>query len=285
MRIGSVELRWNSTSKDWISQPGAEHEVGCIHTTQGYDLNYAGIIFGNEIRYDRERDEIVIDEGHYFDRNGKQGISDPHELKQYILNIYKTILLRSIKGTFVYACDDDLRAYLKAHIPMHATQAPVTVAPVEPIKPFVNAVPLYDLQAAAGAFSEAQSVEQKDWVRLPVSIKADQDLFACRVVGESMNRVIPNGATCLFRKDRGGSRQGYIVLVELAERIDQDNGSHYTVKEYESTKVTTEDGWTHQLIRLKPRSHDAEFEPLELTEDEAFSFRVVGIFDSVLSQA
>src|SRR5690606_2707692 len=45
IRIGDVQLRWNSTSINFINTPGAEREVGCIHTTQGYDLNYAGVIF------------------------------------------------------------------------------------------------------------------------------------------------------------------------------------------------------------------------------------------------
>src|SRR5690606_24985470 len=72
IEIDGVRLCWNRTSNDWINSPGAEHEVGCIHTTQGYDLNYTGVIFGKEIRYDKERGEIVIDESSYFDRNGKQ---------------------------------------------------------------------------------------------------------------------------------------------------------------------------------------------------------------------
>lgn len=72
IEIDNVQLYWNRTNTDWINSPGAEHEVGCIHTTQGYDLNYAGVIFGKEIRYDKESGQIVIDENSYFDRNGKQ---------------------------------------------------------------------------------------------------------------------------------------------------------------------------------------------------------------------
>src|SRR5699024_9252776 len=39
IEIADVRLRWNSTTDDWINTEGAENEVGCIHTTQGYDLN------------------------------------------------------------------------------------------------------------------------------------------------------------------------------------------------------------------------------------------------------
>jgi DUF2075 family protein len=60
IKIEDVELRWNSVNIDWVNSENAIHEVGCIHTTQGYDLNYTGVIFGNEISYDKEKDEIVI---------------------------------------------------------------------------------------------------------------------------------------------------------------------------------------------------------------------------------
>ncbi|WP_232018713.1 DUF2075 domain-containing protein [Bordetella bronchiseptica] len=116
IEIGDVRLRWNSTTVDWINAKGAVGEVGCIHTTQGYDLNYTGVIFGHEIRYEEELDRIVIDRNNYHDRNGKQAIEDPNELKQYILNIYRTIMLRGIRGTYLYACDDSLRRYLKRHV-------------------------------------------------------------------------------------------------------------------------------------------------------------------------
>ena len=46
------------------------------------------------------------------DKKGKQGIEDPALLKEYILNIYKTMMLRGIRGTYVYVCDEALRGYL-----------------------------------------------------------------------------------------------------------------------------------------------------------------------------
>lgn len=96
IEIGDVKLKWNGTSNDWINSDGAVNEVGCIHTTQGYDLNYSGIIFGNEISYDKDKNEIVIYSENYFDKNGKQSIKDPEELKAFIINIYKTILLLTL---------------------------------------------------------------------------------------------------------------------------------------------------------------------------------------------
>lgn len=281
IHIENVALRWNRTNSDWINTPGSESEVGCIHTTQGYDLNYAGIIFGPEIRYDMGTGSIYIDKTKYFDRNGRQGINDDNELKQYIINIYKTIMLRGIRGAYLYACDDDLREYLKQHVPTHGKATPKAAQILE-ITPYVNAVPLIDLKAAAGNFSDLQLPEHKDWKVAPANITVDRDYFACKVVGNSMNRVIPDGAICLFRKHRGGSRNGQIVLVECAGIGDTETGFGYTVKEYESYKTESEEGWCHDVILLKPKSHDPEYKTIKLTEEQLADFRVIGEFVQVL---
>lgn len=284
IEIDDVRLRWNRTNDDWINIPGAENEVGCIHTTQGYDLNYTGVIFGHEIRYDKELDQVVVNKDNYHDKTGKLAIDDPEELKQYILNIYRTIMLRGIKGTFVYACDPDLRDYLKQHIPVYRSSAAVIELPKPALTavPYVNAVPLYDLQAAAGGFSDFQHVEHEEWIVVPAGVRVQNDMFACRVVGESMNRIIPDGTICLFRLDPGGSRNGKIVLVECADTQDGDGGSRYTVKEYESVKVATGEGWEHQRIFLKPQSYNFEIATLELSADDEHRYRVVGEFLQVV---
>lgn len=114
--IEGLNLKWNTTNEDWINSPNAFNEVGCIHTTQGYDLNYTGIIFGKEITFNPETKQIEINATQYFDKKGKQGIEDPATLKAYILNIYKTMMLRGIRGTYVYVCDEGLREYFKEFI-------------------------------------------------------------------------------------------------------------------------------------------------------------------------
>ncbi len=109
IEMDGLKFKWNSTDKDWINSPNAFDEIGCIHTTQGYDLNYAAVIFGKEINFNRNKNMIEIDPKKYFDINGKKGISDLDQLKTYIINIYKTIMYRGIKGTFIYAYNKELR--------------------------------------------------------------------------------------------------------------------------------------------------------------------------------
>ena len=284
IKIGNTELMWNGTANDWINSENSVNEVGCIHTTQGYDLNYSGIIFGNEISYDPVNKEIIIVPDNYHDKNGKNTIKDSNVLRNYILNIYKTILLRGIRGTYVYVCDPLLREYLRSFIPnFHADQVNTNeLSKPDNIIPFENAIPLYDLRVAAGNFGEIQNVEDIEWIRLPERVQPSKDLFACQVIGESMNKIIPNGAICLFKKYSGGSRNGQIVLVENTNLQDQDFGSCYTIKEYESKKYQDENGWKHQSIILKPQSFEESYSNIELKDDEINNLRVIGIFERVI---
>lgn len=116
IEIDGLKLSWNSTNTDWVNSKNAINEVGCIHTIQGYDLNYTGVIVGPEISYDRLTKTLVVDPKKYMDINGKRSISDPNELQKYVVNIYKTLLTRGIKGTYVYIADEALRNFFKESI-------------------------------------------------------------------------------------------------------------------------------------------------------------------------
>jgi uncharacterized protein len=282
IEIENTRLKWNSTNVDWVNSINSRDEVGCIHTIQGYDLNYTGVIFGKEITYDKKTNQIKILKDNYHDVNGKQSIADQEDLKDFILNIYKTIMLRGIKGTYVYVCDKDLRDYFSEFIPKYKIDNEIIPLEENKIIPYVNSIPLYDLNVAAGNFSELQTVKDCQWISLPPTHKSANDLFACKVVGESMNKVIPNGSICMFRKYSGGSRDGKIVLVEHTNIQDPDFGSGYTVKEYRSKKNIENDTWTHESIILKPLSYDPNYKNIAIEEEELIDLKVIGTFECVL---
>ncbi|WP_295572351.1 DUF2075 domain-containing protein [uncultured Microbacterium sp.] len=118
IELDGLSLRWNSQAKDWINSPASIHEVGSIHTVQGYDLNYAGVIIGNDLRYDPHSRRLFIDRGSYRDAKGKEnnkqrGIDySDHDLLEFIRNIYGVLLTRGMRGTYVYVCDPALREYI-----------------------------------------------------------------------------------------------------------------------------------------------------------------------------
>ncbi|MEX3609817.1 DNA/RNA helicase domain-containing protein [Rothia sp. LK2588] len=112
---GLWEAKWNSVTKDWVNTPSSVHEVGSIYTLQGYDLNYAGIIIGNDIVWDAEVGRVVLKRENYYDKKGKENnpqlnkIFSDEDILNYVLNIYKVLLSRGIRGTYVYIVDVDLR--------------------------------------------------------------------------------------------------------------------------------------------------------------------------------
>lgn len=118
IELDGLRLRWNSQAKDWINSPGSIHEVGSIHTVQGYDLNYAGVIIGNDLRYDPDARRLFIDRDSYRDAKGKEnnkrrGIAySDDDLLEFIRNIYGVLLTRGMRGTYVYVCDPGLREYI-----------------------------------------------------------------------------------------------------------------------------------------------------------------------------
>ncbi|NUU18468.1 DUF2075 domain-containing protein [Cellulomonas humilata] len=122
IELDGCRLRWNSTDKDWINSSGSLNEVGSIHTVQGYDLNYAGVIIGPELAYDMASGRLVVHRHHYRDRKGKENnprlgrVYSDDDLLEFIVNIYRVLLTRGMQGTYVYACDPALRAYLHRHI-------------------------------------------------------------------------------------------------------------------------------------------------------------------------
>jgi DUF2075 family protein len=121
IEIDGVGLQWNRTNKDWIASRGALEEVGSIHTVQGYDLNYAGVIIGGDLRYDVYRDELFVDRASYFDTKGAENNKQlgrsytDAELREFISNIYGVLLTRGIRGTYVYAVDPGMRVYIERY--------------------------------------------------------------------------------------------------------------------------------------------------------------------------
>ena len=118
IEIDGTSFRWNSTQSDWIASPKSLDEVGSIHTVQGYDLNYAGVIIGPDLRFDPLHG-LVIERASYFDAKGKENnktsgktYSDT-DLLRFISNIYAVLLTRGILGTYVYVSDPALRERLR----------------------------------------------------------------------------------------------------------------------------------------------------------------------------
>ena len=159
-------------------------------------------------------------------------------------------------------------------------------------KPYENSVPLLSLEAAAGTFSQAQDAssfatqllfqDETTWVTLPAHLNPREGFFVAQVVGESMNKRIPNGAYCLFRLKPSGTRNGKVVLAQHRDIHDSDLGAEYTVKVYRSEKEQTDDeSWRHTEVRLEPDSTE-DYEPIVIRDAQPGEFQVIAELVEVL---
>ena len=95
----------------WVDKKDDDSCIYSIHKIQGFDLNYAGVIFGNEVYYDDKKQSIEINNFNVKDVRTKR--DGELEMRNYILNVYLTLMTRGIRGTYIYAVDERLREYLK----------------------------------------------------------------------------------------------------------------------------------------------------------------------------
>ncbi len=135
------------------------------------------------------------------------------------------------------------------------------------VRPFVTHLPLYSLRAAATQFGPERVAEEEpeEWVAAPAGMRLDEGMFVAHVVGRSMEPRIPDGSLNVFRAPVTGSRQGRIVLVKRPGGFPESQGC--TVKRYSSVKRVTEEGWSHESIRMEPLN--PEFSAFELGPGDA----------------
>ncbi len=113
IHINGHDYFWNVENGNFIFDADRD-EIGCVHTVQGFDLNYVGVIFGPEIKYSPKHG-LYIEKKNIFDSGVKT--RDGAALLELTLRAYKVMMERGIRGCYVYACDPEVQRYLKKHIP------------------------------------------------------------------------------------------------------------------------------------------------------------------------
>lgn len=127
IKIGDFEMSWNlGSSNTWAIDPDSVNEIGCIHTCQGLEFDYVGVIIGDDLRYEngiitdftkRARTDQSIKglKGLYKkDKDKALSIAD-----RIIKNTYRTLLTRGQKGCYIYCIDNNLKEYLKRRLKKH----------------------------------------------------------------------------------------------------------------------------------------------------------------------
>lgn len=115
------KMRWNKgmglvdSDYSYLADPDSINQIGCIHTIQGLDLQYAGVIIGKDLIY---RDgKIQFDKNANVDNfSAKISSSNDDDAIKYIRNTYNVLLTRGMRGTFIYCEDKMLNDYIKSLI-------------------------------------------------------------------------------------------------------------------------------------------------------------------------
>lgn len=116
----NFEMSWNlGNSSTWAIDPNSVNEIGCIHTCQGLEFDYVGVIIGDDIQY---KDGQVITD--YTKRaRTDQSLKGLHRMNpitakrvadSIIKNTYRTLMTRGMKGCYVYCTDKGMQDYLKS---------------------------------------------------------------------------------------------------------------------------------------------------------------------------
>lgn len=119
MQEFDFSMPWNSRSNQspWAMDNEKMNQVGCVHTSQGLEFDYVGVIIGNDLRYNPDTMKIYASYDDYYDAMGKKGLKEnPEELTRLIKNIYKILISRGMKGCYVFCRDKNLQEFLHSRL-------------------------------------------------------------------------------------------------------------------------------------------------------------------------
>jgi hypothetical protein len=124
--IGSWSRPWNSKldrrlgdippAPLWASDPGGFGQVGCVYTAQGFEYDWNGVIIGPDLVWRGDGFVSRRSENKDPDFRSRTRVSD-EEFDNLVRNVYKVLLTRGMKGTYLYSPDPETRMALRAHIP------------------------------------------------------------------------------------------------------------------------------------------------------------------------
>lgn len=129
--IGDWAMPWNARPESsrlvagipkshyWASDEGGLEQVGCVYTAQGFEFDYVGVIFGDDLvwrpgvgwvgRREMSKDSVVRRAGAY-DR----------DFTEYARNTYRVLLTRGLRGCYVYFTDGPTRDYVLGRVELPA---------------------------------------------------------------------------------------------------------------------------------------------------------------------
>ena len=125
------QRQWNlgSDGSLWITAPASVDQVGCIHTCQGLELDYVGVIVGPDLIMEDGNLQTAPEGRSKMDRSirGWKSLlkSKPQDtrtrLDRIIRNTYRTLMTRGMKGCFVYCTDPAVATHFRRNMNTNAS--------------------------------------------------------------------------------------------------------------------------------------------------------------------
>lgn len=126
IKIGDYKARWNlkTDGQAWLIKPKSISEVGCIHTCQGLELDYVGVIIGPDLVVREGKIYTDVTQRASSDRSvfgfKKMLNEDPNRAKALgdliVKNTYRTLMTRGMKGCYIYCTDSETQEYFKKRL-------------------------------------------------------------------------------------------------------------------------------------------------------------------------
>ena len=123
--IGDFGISWNLDSGEAFAiGENSVNEAGCIHTTQGLEFDYVGVIIGDDLRYENghvitdftkraKTDQSLKGIRKLYKQNSEEAVRRADEI---IKNTYRTLMTRGMKGCYVYCTDPGMKEYMRQRL-------------------------------------------------------------------------------------------------------------------------------------------------------------------------
>jgi uncharacterized protein len=240
----NFKAQWNlaTDGSAWAIAKNSVNQIGCIHTCQGLEFDYVGVIIGPDLVV---RDGVVVSDGFKRSINDQsikgfrsQYIQAPEDAKQrvdaIIKNTYRTLMTRGQKGCFIYCTDYETNEYFKRRInalpknelsKYFGLKYPVKKA--SEVKPYIDSVPVYEIEKFEESFKYGNKPET-DWVVLPEKY-INTKYFVTRFSGKSNYDKVQPGDWCLFKStDKTDGKERYLVrdgdVLTLTDNLSAESG-------------------------------------------------------------
>lgn len=111
----------------WATDPAGIDQIGCVYNIQGFELDYVGVIWGRDLRYDLDGQTWIGDKTQSADSVVKRS---KEQFVDLVKNTYRVLLSRGMKGCYVHFLDKDTERFVRSRIESMKTANPVNLLKV-----------------------------------------------------------------------------------------------------------------------------------------------------------